>query len=128
MKNKKVILIIILFIIACILGGLLVKKKSLNNSDNNNIVQSNARDDSLEQLEIVNDEINIRSDADTKSDKIGKVVKGEVYTIIEIKDDNYYTWYKIKTNNDIEGFIAGKYKPENEEEQVYIKILDKKDE
>lgn len=127
MKKKKIILIIILFIIACVLGGLLVNKK-LNNNSNTNVVQSNERDDTLDQLEIINDEINIRQDADTKSEKLGKVVRGEIYTIIETKEDNYYTWYKIKTNNNIEGFIAGKYKPEDEDVQEYIKILDKKEE
>lgn len=127
MRKKKIILIIILFVIACVLGGLLVNKK-LNNNSNTNVVQSNERDDTLDQLEIINDEINIRQDADTKSEKLGKVVKGEIYTIIETKEDNYYTWYKIKTSNDIEGFIAGKYKPEDEDVQEYIKILDKKEE
>lgn len=127
MKKKKIILIIILFIIACVLGGLLISKK-LSNNTVDTVIQSNERNETLNQLEIINDEINIRQDADTKSEKIGKVVKGEIYTIIETKEDNYYTWYKIKTNNGIEGFIAGKYKPEDEEVQEYIKILDKKEE
>ncbi len=127
MKKKKIILIIILFIIACVLGGLLINKK-LSNNMVDTVMQSNERNETLDQLEIINDEINIRQDADTKSEKLGKVVKGEIYTILEIKEDNYYTWYKIKTNNDIEGFIAGKYKPEDEDVQEYIKILDKKEE
>lgn len=127
MKKKKIILIIILFIIACVLGGLLTNKK-LSNNMVDTVIQSNERNETLDQLEIINDEINIRQDADTKSEKLGKVVKGEIYTIIETKEDNYYTWYKIKTNNDIEGFIAGKYKPEDEDVQEYIKILDKKEE
>lgn len=127
MKKKKIILIIILFIIACVLGGLLINKK-LSNNMVDTVMQSNERNETLDQLEIINDEINIRQDADTKSEKLGKVVKGEIYTILETKEDNYYTWYKIKTNNDIEGFIAGKYKPEDEDVQEYIKILDKKEE
>lgn len=127
MKKKKIILIIILFIIACVLGGLLINKK-LSNNMVDTVIQSNERNETLDQLEIINDEINIRQDADTKSEKLGKVVKGEIYTILETKEDNYYTWYKIKTNNDIEGFIAGKYKPEDEDVQEYIKILDKKEE
>ena len=127
MKKKKIILIIILFVIACVLGGLLINKK-LSNNMVDTVMQSNERNETLDQLEIINDEINIRQDADTKSEKLGKVVKGEIYTILETKEDNYYTWYKIKTNNDIEGFIAGKYKPEDEDVQEYIKILDKKEE
>ena len=126
MKKKKIILIIILFVIACVLGGLLINKK-LSNNMVDTVIQSNERNETLDQLEIINDEINIRQDADTKSEKLGKVVRGEIYTILETKEDNYYTWYKIKTNNNIEGFIAGKYKPEDEDVQEYIKILDKKE-
>lgn len=126
MDKKKIILIVILFVIALILGGLLVNKK-LNSNNKEEIVQSNARDENLEQLEVTNDTINIRMEADTKSEKVGKVSKGEIYTILETKEDNYYTWYKIKTSNDIEGFIAGKYKPEEGQVEEYIKLLDKKD-
>lgn len=125
MQKKKIILIVILFVIALVLGGLLVNKK-LNSNNKEEIVQSNARDENLEQLEVTNDTINIRMDADTKSEKVGKVSKGEIYTILETKEDNYYTWYKIKTSNDIEGFIAGKYKPEEGQEEEYIKLLEKK--
>ncbi len=126
MDKKKIILIVILFVIALVLGGLLVNKK-LNSNNKEEIVQSNARDENLEQLEVTNDTINIRMEADTKSEKVGKVSKGEIYTILETKEDNYYTWYKIKTSNDIEGFIAGKYKPEEGQVEEYIKLLDKKD-
>ena len=126
MDKKKIILIVILFVIALVLGGLLVNKK-LNSNNKEEIVQSNARDENLEQLEVTNDTINIRMEADTKSEKVGKVSKGEIYTILETKEDNYYTWYKIKTSNDIEGFIAGKYKPEEGQVEEYIKLLDIKD-
>ena len=128
MEKKKIILIVILFVIALVLGGLLVNKKlNSNNNTKEEVVQSNNRDESLEQLEVTNDTINIRMDADTKSEKVGKVSKGEIYTILETKEDNYYTWYKIKTSNDVEGFIAGKYKPEEGQEEEYIKLLEKKD-
>lgn len=126
MDKKKIILIVILFVIALVLGGLLVNKK-LNSNNKEEIVQSNARDENLEQLEVTNDTINIRMEADTKSEKVGKVSKGEIYTVLETKEDNYYTWYKIKTSNDIEGFIAGKYKPEEGQVEEYIKLLDKED-
>ena len=87
MDKKKIILIVILFVIALILGGLLVNKKLNSNNKNNKeeIVQSNARDENLEQLEVTNDTINIRMEADTKSEKVGKVSKGEIYTILETK-------------------------------------------
>lgn len=126
MDKKKIILIVILFVIALILGGLLANKK-LNGNNKEEIVQSNVRDSNLEQLEVINDTINIRMEADTKSEKVGMVSKGEIYTILETKEDNYYTWYKIKTSNDIEGFIAGKYILEDGQVEEYIKLLDKND-
>lgn len=124
MEKKKIILIIILFAISCVLGILLINKKT---NDDEVIVQSNIRDKYADQLEIIADEINIRLSNDTKSEKIGKVVKGEIYTILESNSDNYYEWYHIKTNNDIEGFIAGKYTTEEGEIQEYIKILEKEE-
>ena len=111
MKNKKIILIILLAVIALSLGALLVYK-NINSKTT----------EYIKQLEVVNDEINIRKDTNTKSEVLGKVKKGDIYTIIEETTDEYYTWYKIKTENNIEGYIAGKY-----EDSEYIKLLEVKE-
>lgn len=121
MKNKKITLIILLAVIALSLGALLVYK-NINSKTTEVNIMTNKRDEYIKQLEVVNDEINIRKDTNTKSEVLGKVKKGDIYTIIEETTDEYYTWYKIKTENNIEGYIAGKY-----EDSEYIKLLEVKE-
>lgn len=120
MKRKKITLIIILSIIALSLLAILIYQNMNNKKEE--IIQTNKRDETIKQLEVLNEEINIRTDATTKSEVIGKVKKGEIYTILDETTDEYYTWYKIKTENEIEGYIAGKY-----EEDEYIKLLEIKE-
>lgn len=55
---------------------------------------------------IENDYINVRKCERTSCDKIGKVLKNDVYEIVDIKKDNNYHWYKIKDKNNHEGYIA----------------------
>lgn len=118
MKKKKIILIIILLILTLLLIGLLVLKNGdINNSEK--IVQTNERDETKEQVEIVNDYINIREENDSQSKLLGEVHKGEIYTILDKKEDDYYTWCQIETSNGIKGYIAVKYL-----EDIYVNFLD----
>ncbi|MEG2251270.1 MAG: SH3 domain-containing protein, partial [Bacilli bacterium] len=39
---------------------------------------------------------------------LGKVYNKEIYDILEIIKKDDYTWYKIKTGNNILGYIANK--------------------
>ena len=80
---------------------------------------SNERDKSKNQLEVITNYINIRSEANMSSDIIGQVHKGDIYTILD-KDNSYYPWYKIRTNNGKIGWIISNYFNEK-----YIKILEK---
>ena len=105
----------------------------LLNKDKNKeevIVQSNKRDESVFQIEVINDYINIRKEANSHSDILGKVYKKEIYTVLDTAEDTSaegenagYYWYKIKTSNDIEGFIVGKY-----DTDLYVKELKPKEE
>lgn len=119
MEKKKIILIIIMSVITLSLVGLLVYRNY--DWEKEIIVQSNDRDDSVEQIEITNDYINIRVENDSQSEALGKVYKGEIYTVLDIKEDEYYTWCLIKTNNDIEGYVAVKY-----QEESYVNYLEVK--
>jgi len=121
MKKKKIILIIILLIITLVLSGLLIYKKL--DKQEEVIIQTNERNEYVEQLEIINDYINIRESNDSTSELLGKVYKGEIYTILETLEDDYYIWCKIKTNNDITGYIAVKYDDED-----YVNYLEVKEE
>lgn len=118
MQKKKLILIIILSLITLGLTGILIYK----NADNKNedvIVQTNERDETKEQIEITNEYINIREENNSEANILGKVYKGEIYTILEKSEDEYYTWCLIETNNGIKGYVAIKY-----EEESYANLLD----
>lgn len=120
MKKKKIILIIILLVITFGLSGLLIiKNGNTNNKYEEKIIQSNKRNESVEQIKITNDTINIRKENDSQSDILGKVYKDEIYTVLEKREDEYYVWCLIETNNNIKGYIAVKY-----EEEIYAEFLE----
>ena len=116
--KKKIILIIILSIITLFLSGLLIYR-NVNNKKEEKIVQTNERDETVEQIKITNDYINIREENSSEANLLGKVYKNEIYTVLETLEDDYYTWCLIETNNDIKGYIAVKY-----EEESYVEYLE----
>ena len=113
MKKKKIVLIIILLVIILLLSGLLIIKNGNTNSGESKIIQSNERDDSVEQIKITNDSINIRLEDNSQSEVLGMVYKDEIYTVLEQKEDEYYVWCLIETNNNIKGYVAIKYQEES---------------
>lgn len=121
MNKKKIILIIILLVITLVLSGLLIYK-NMNNNKEEKITQSNQRDETKEQVEITNEYINIRKEASSEADILGKVYKDEIYTVLEKQDDEYYNWVLIETTNNIKGYIAIKY-----EESAYANYLEVKE-
>jgi serine/threonine protein kinase len=73
--------------------------------------QSNEIDSSKKQIEIVTEYINIRKRANTTSEKIGMVYKGEIFTVLsEKKTSGKRIWYYIETENGIKGYIASEDK------------------
>lgn len=120
--KKKIILIIILsiIIITQIISILFLNKKE--------VIQTNERDQKVLQVEIINDYIKIRDDPSFKSNILGQVKKGEIYTVIDKKEaetteeETQYYWYEIETTNKIRGYIAGKY-----ENTDYVKELPPKE-
>ena len=117
-KGKKIILIIV---IITILLFIIKTATSLNNE------QTNKRDDTKEQIEIITEYLRIRKETNTYNNTpiLGEVKKGEIYTILEaIEEDEYddYStyWYKIKTGKGVIGYV---YSGDNHE---YIKKLEKK--
>ena len=119
--TKKIILIIILLIITLVLSGLLVYKNR-DNKENEKIVQTNKRDEYVTQIEITNEYINIRKENDSEAELLGKVYKGEIYTVLETKEDEYYNWCLIETSDGKKGYIAVKY-----EEESYANFLEVKE-
>lgn len=74
------------------------------------INQSNEINNSVDQIKILVDKINIRENASIESKDIGDVYINETYSVLDIIDSELYTWYKIKTNTNISGYIASSKK------------------
>ncbi len=68
--------------------------------------QSNPLNRNKTQIEIIVKRINIRKEASAESEDLGDVKIGEVYTVLSHTETDEYYWYHIKTNTDIEGYIA----------------------
>ena len=124
-KNYQIIvgigLLIVLIIGVCI-TLIFMENKDKQPIDNENEVvkeepQTNERDETVKQLEVITDYINIRSESSVNSTAIGKVYKGEIYTILEEVGTDF-DWYLIETNTGIRGYIAGK-----SGEDVYVEVL-----
>ena len=124
MKKKKIILIIFMSIITVGLTGLLIYKNISNKEEV--IVQSNGRDNTVEQIKITNEYINIRKENDSQSESLGKVYKDEIYTVLEKEEDEYYSWCLIETKNGIKGYIAVKY--EEDEYVEFLEVIEKESE
>lgn len=70
--------------------------------------QSNMLDETKEQFRVMVNQINIRESASITSSDIGDVYYGELYTILDTIDDGTYTWYRITTEQGINGYVASK--------------------
>lgn len=81
------------------------------------VEQGNILDSSKEQFQVIVDKINIRSEANELSTDLGDVYNGEIYDILDTVDSDLYTWYKIKTNRNIIGYVA------NKKGESWLKIL-----
>ena len=101
-KSKKKLILIILSVIFII--GIIITLFFLFRE---NEVQTNLRDDTKQQVEIITEYINIRESQDVSSDILGKVHKGEIYDVLSENTDSKYNWIEIETSNGIRGYISG---------------------
>lgn len=106
MKKIFLGLIIILSLFMITGCGDKENQNNSNNTNQNNNQQSNQKDENVDQVEIITEYINIRSEKDVESNIIGKVYKGELYSILSI-DNSTFKWIEIQTNNNIHGYISG---------------------
>ena len=116
-KEKKHTGTIIFSVITSTLLIIIVGFLCWPNTSTIKITQSNKKDKTKNQIEIIAKRINIRKEPKISSLDIGDVYAGEVYTVIEDVEDLDYYWYKIRTNTGITGFIASDKKDE------YVKIV-----
>lgn len=87
------------------------------------INQSNVINNDIDQIKILVDIINIRESSSVDSKDIGNVSLNEIYDVLDIVDSDIYTWYKIKTNTNVIGYVASK-KDENWIEFISKKIVE----
>lgn len=71
-------------------------------------------------IEVVNDFINVREDASSLSLKLGKVKKGQVFKVLDLKDkkkDKECYWYHIEYKGDQTGYVCN---PKDEKKTKYL--------
>lgn len=71
---------------------------------------SNKEDETKLQVKVNIQKINIRESTNSKSKKLGIVQKDSIFTVLDYKADNKYIWIHIKTDNNIDGYIATEIK------------------
>lgn len=92
------------------------KRGYLTSGYNHDYIDTIIQNNKVKRLEVIADYINVRETANTTSNNLGKVYKGEQYNVLEvINGDNYY-WYKILYNGE-EAYIAS---PKGNE---YVKLM-----
>lgn len=100
-----------------VIGAIILLIAFLFWPSNNRVDQSNKIDRSKTQIKILLKRLNVRAAANIDSEDIGDVYRGEIFTVLSHVDSDNYYWYKIKTETDIEGYIASD--PNDE----YVKII-----
>lgn len=118
-KDKK-ILNIFFYILPFIIGiiSVIINTSPLPN-------QSNDRNTSIDQIKVIADHINIRSDDNVYSYEKGIVRKDDIYDVLDKKsnESNYGScevWYHIETRFDVNGWICGKF-----DNKDYVEVLEK---
>ncbi len=107
MKKALIFIIIIGVIIGAIVLAVVIKKYNLKKIEEAQIAEIKKG----WYVEITNDFINVRKDANAYSAKIGEVFKGEVYSVMEVEYIQKDYWFKIKYGNNANGWVtSGKNK------------------
>lgn len=116
-KDKK-ILNIFFYILPFIIGiiSVIINTLPLPN-------QSNDRNTSIDQIKVIADHINIRSNDDVYSYEKGIVRKDDIYDVLDSRKGSNglcEIWYNIETRFEINGWICGKF-----DNKDYVEILEK---
>lgn len=89
----------------------------------------NKENKEFNQIKILVRQINIREKDDEASKDLGDVYFDEFYNVLDIIVKEKYTWYKIKTNNGVTGYVANKvsdnwieYIPKEKEDIPIIEV------
>lgn len=107
-NNTKIKIIVGIVLGVILLLGTGIVYFHFNPSKQDTVVQSNTRDDTVKQIKIITDYINIRESESVSSKILGKVYKDEIYTVLGENSESPYHWIYIETANGIKGYISGK--------------------
>ena len=107
LSKKKKLIISFVGLVIVIVGIVSFYFVFCNDEEEVRVFQSNDRDDTKEQIEVITDYINIRKNKSIDSEIIGKVYEGEIYTVISQDDSNPYYFIEIETKDGKHGFISG---------------------
>ena len=116
-KDKKILntfFYILTFIIGII--SVIINTSPLPN-------QSNDRDTSIDQIKVIVDHINIRSNGDVYSYEKGIVRKDDIYDVLDSREGSNglcEIWYNIETSFEVNGWICGKF-----DNKDYVVVLEK---
>lgn len=116
-KDKK-ILNIFFYILPIIIGIISVIINTLPLP-----TQSNDRNTSIDQIKVIADHINIRSDDNVYSYEKGTVRKDEIYDVLDSRKGSNglcEIWYNIETSFEVNGWICGKF-----DNKDYVEVLEK---
>lgn len=113
-KDKK-ILNIFFYILTFIIGiiSVIINTSPLS-------TQSNDRNTSIDQIKVITDYINIRSNDDVYSYEKGIVRKDEIYDVLDSRKGSNglcEIWYNIETSFEVNGWICGN--------KDYVEVLEK---
>ncbi len=116
-KDKK-ILNIFFYILPIIIGiiSVIINTSPLP-------TQSNDRNTSIDQIKVIADHINIRSNDDVYSYEKGTVRKDEIYDVLDSRNGSNglcEIWYNIETGFKVNGWICGKF-----DNKDYVEVLEK---
>lgn len=116
-KDKKA-LNIFFYILPIIIGiiSVIINTSPLPN-------QSNDRNTSINQIKVIADHINIRSNDDVYSYEKGIVRKDDIYDVLDSRKGSNglcEIWYNIETSFEVNGWICGKF-----DNKDYVEVLEK---
>lgn len=128
-KNSKVEVVGYFVLMALLLGMLIfttikfTDKNIINDVPVDKLTSiTQVKEDKILYVRVINDFINVRKEPRTSTSKVGKVIKDDIYQVIDIKSGSAYKWYKVIDKNSNMGYIAN---PRSKEQYLILFYLDK---
>lgn len=82
------------------------RKYAIGEINTTYLSNDNGIDNNKNQIKILVEQINIREEPNENSQDLGDVYYNEYYDVLDKVITDNYTWYKIKTKNNITGYVA----------------------